>query len=237
MSAAVEDAHPRSQMRLWNRSFMAFVMVPEFPMGAWFAALDRQMAGAPSFFRERPIVVDLSATAGDLDPGAGAIVLEGLETRGLQLVGVLGVDPSVLAGTPWAQLATAQPGRNLTVAADGLPAQALPAAQGSLLIDQPVRSGQSIVFETGDITIVGSVASGAEVIAGGSVHVYGALRGRAIAGLRTGAAARIFCRRLEAELVGIAEIYRSAEHWGAALHGRPAQVFCDRGALTVSALD
>ncbi len=54
----------------------------------------------------------------------------------------------------------------------------------TLLIDQPVRSGQSVVFERGDITVLGSVASGAEVMAGGSVHVYGTLRGRAIAGLR-----------------------------------------------------
>jgi septum site-determining protein MinC len=100
-----------------------------------------------------------------------------------------------------------------------------------------VRSGQSVVHEAGDVIVVGSVASGAEVIAGGSIHIYGALRGRAIAGLRTGEAARIFCRKLEAELVGIDRLHRSAEHWGAALHGRAAQVFCDRGALTLSAFD
>ena len=81
----------------------------------------------------------------------------------------------------------------------------------SLLIDQPVRSGQSIVFEKGDVTIVGSVASGAEVIAGGSIHVYGTLRGRAIAGLAGNTRARIFCRRLEAELLAIDGVYQTAD--------------------------
>ncbi|MBS0492125.1 MAG: septum site-determining protein MinC, partial [Proteobacteria bacterium] len=60
--------------------------------------------------------------------------------------------------------------------------------------------------------------------------------GRAIAGLRTGADARIFCRRLEAELVGVDHLYRTAEHWGADLHGHAVQVRCDRGALRLSAL-
>jgi septum site-determining protein MinC len=107
----------------------------------------------------------------------------------------------------------------------------------SLLVDRPVRSGQSIVFEEGDIIVVGAVASGAEVIAGGSIHVYGALRGRALAGLKTAAGARIFCRRMEAELVGVDQLYRTAEHWGPDLHGRAVQVRCDRGALQISALD
>ncbi len=86
-----------------------------------------------------------------------------------------------------------------------------------------MRSGQSIVFEDGDVTIVGHVGSGAEVIAGGSIHIYGSLRGRAIAGLRTGAAARIFCRKLEAEMVGVDRLYRTAEHWGEGLHGGPSR--------------
>jgi len=87
------------------------------------------------------------------------------------------------------------------------------------------------------VTVVGSVSSGAEVLAGGSIHVYGALRGRAVAGLKTGSDARIFCRRLEAELVGVGQLYRTAEHWGQALHGRTVQVFCDRGSLRLAALD
>ena len=122
----------------------------------------------------------------------------------------------------------------MTAPADApAPAPPLP----SLVVDRPVRSGQSIFFEEGDVTVVGSVSSGAEVLAGGSIHVYGALRGRAIAGLKAGAGARIFCRKLEAELVAVDELYRTAEHWGERLHGCAVQIRHDRGALKLSALD
>jgi septum site-determining protein MinC len=225
-----ETAAP-AEVRFWNRSFTALVMAPEFPMSDWFAALDRQLEGAPDFFRRRPIVVDLSAAAEVDARTAASIVMEGLEARGLWPMGVEGVDPIVLAGTPWARLPVAPRGRDTVLEAPPPPAAA------SLLIERPVRSGQSIVFEAGDVTIVGAVASGAEVVAGGSIHVYGPLRGRAIAGLRAGGEARIFCRRLEAELVGVDRLYRTAEHWGPGLHGRAVQVRCDRGGLRLSALD
>lgn len=228
MIAAAEGARPLPQIRFRNRTFMALVMAPDAPMGDWFAALDRELARAPGFFQGRPVVVDLATALAEGGPVAASVVLDGLEARGLRLAGVDGAEPSLLAGTPWARLAGGLPGRD---------ADAEPAGPSTLLIDRPVRSGQSVVFEGGDVTIVGAVASGAEVIAGGSIHVYGPLRGRAIAGLRAGPEARIFCSRLEAELVGVDRLYRVAEHWGASLHGRPAQVRCDRGALRLSALD
>lgn len=245
LSAAVAEAGAPLEIRFWNRSFMALVLAPEFPMADWFAALDARLATAPAFFASKPIVVDLTsaalavAVAGGDARAAASIVLEGLEARGLKAVGVEGVDPAVLAGTPWAGLSAAPRGRNAPAAPE--PAAevetALELSAGGLLIDRPIRSGQSVVYEAGDVTIVGSVASGAEVIAGGSIHVYGPLRGRAIAGLRAGEGARIFCRRLEAELVGVDRLYRTAEHWGVGLHGRAVQVRCDRGGLRLSALD
>jgi septum site-determining protein MinC len=237
MTAVAKNPRLLPKARFWNRSFMALVVAPDFPIGDWFAGLDRELARAPAFFRGRPLVVDLSAVSAD-GALAVSIVLDGFEARDLRLVGVEGVDASHLAGTPWARLAMGLPGRDLAGGGpDEGPAPDVRPASAALLIDRPVRSGQSIVFEAGDVTIIGAVASGAEVIAGGSIHVYGPLRGRAIAGLRSGPEARIFCSRLEAELVGIDRLYRVAEHWGARLHGRPAQVLCDRGALRLSALD
>ena len=106
-----------------------------------------------------------------------------------------------------------------------------------MLIDQPVRSGQSIVFEKGDVTIVGSVASGAEVIAGGSIHVYGALRGRAIAGLTGNNRARIFCRKLEAELLAIDGVYQTADDMDATLRGKPVQAWLAGEAMMLATLD
>ncbi|HKP78487.1 MAG TPA: septum site-determining protein MinC [Phenylobacterium sp.] len=225
-------------VRIRGRSFMALVLAPEAPFADWFAALDRQLDGAPGFFADRPVVVDLSAVSRVVGAETLPIAMEGLAARGMRIVGAEGISPAQLAGTRWADLPTNLHGRDVSLEASPGRSAAAPAPEpaGSLLIDRPVRSGQSIVFEDGDVIIVGSVASGAEVIAGGSVHIYGPLRGRAIAGLKAGGS-RIFCRKLEAELVGVDQLYRTAENWGPDLHGRAVQVRCDRGALRLSALD
>jgi septum site-determining protein MinC len=107
----------------------------------------------------------------------------------------------------------------------------------SLLVESPIRSGQSIIFPNGDITVLGSVASGAEVVAGGSIHVYGALRGRALAGSMGNARARIFCSKNEAELVSIDGYYRTAEEMDASLRSRPAQCWLENRILAIAALD
>jgi septum site-determining protein MinC len=241
------------KIRVRGRSIMALVIAPEPPFTQWFAALDEQMRTAAGFFSDRPVVADLAAVLEDVGPEVVLVALDGLEARGLRVIGVEGVRPTLLAATRWGRLPTNLHGRDvarepsvdLAVAAAAEPSHATPNAATpndatssapSLLIDRPVRSGQSVVFEEGDVTIVGAVASGAEVIAGGSIHVYGALRGRAIAGLKAGQGARIFCRKLEAEMVGVDRLYRTAEHWGADLHGRAVQVRCDRRELRLSAL-
>jgi septum site-determining protein MinC len=107
----------------------------------------------------------------------------------------------------------------------------------SLLIESPIRSGQSIIFPNGDVTVLGSVASGAEVVAGGSIHVYGALRGRAMAGSMGNPRARIFCSKNEAELVSIDGYYRTAEEMDASLRSRPAQCWLENRVLAIAALD
>ncbi|HEY4029404.1 MAG TPA: septum site-determining protein MinC [Caulobacteraceae bacterium] len=236
-------------VRLRGRNVLALVLAPEFPMSDWFTAFDRQLNAAPGFFADRPIVADLRPALSQGGQQAIGLVLDTLALRDLKLIGVEGVEARQLAGTPWERLATRLHGRDTAVetpeADPDAPSsteadpEAEPAAAGqtSLLIDRPVRSGQSVVFAEGDVTVVGSVSSGAEVLAGGSIHIYGALRGRAIAGLRAGASARIFCRKLEAELVGVDQLYRTAENWGAGLHGRAVQVMCDRGSLRLSAFD
>jgi septum site-determining protein MinC len=232
MSLQAETSSPPG-IQVRGRSFMALVVAPEVPLAAWFTGLDAQLRSAGGLFADRPVVVDLSLAAAE-GRDAVLILLDGLETRGFRIIGLEGASPPLLAGTHWERLPTQLHGRE--VAEVRAPSRTAP-AQGSLLIDGPVRSGQSVVFEAGDVTVVGAIASGAEVIAGGSIHVYGALRGRAIAGVRLGGQARIFCGRMEAEMVGIDRLYRTAEHWGAALQGRPIQVRSDRGALRLSALD
>jgi septum site-determining protein MinC len=105
--------------------------------------------------------------------------------------------------------------------ADSAPAQ--PALHiPSLVIDESVRSGQIIEF-AGDVTVVGSVGSGAEIVAGGSIHVYGTLRGRALAGTAGDPTARIFCHRFQAELLAINGSYRLADNFPAELRDRTVQ--------------
>ena len=105
------------------------------------------------------------------------------------------------------------------------------------MITEPVRSGTQVIFAEGDVTVLGSVASGAEVLAGGTIHVYGALRGRAIAGFGGRPDARVICRRLEAELIAIDGFYLTADDMDASMVGGPAQAFLDGTAITLRALD
>ena len=109
--------------------------------------------------------------------------------------------------------------------------------QTSLLLDGPVRSGQSIVFQDGDVTVLGSVSSGAEIVAGGSIHVYGTLRGRAMAGVNGNSAARIYCQRIEAELVAIDGYYQTADELDASLRSRPAQAWLDGETMRITPLN
>ncbi|OYV42232.1 MAG: septum formation inhibitor MinC [Acidocella sp. 20-57-95] len=229
---------------------MALVVVPEAPLQPWLAALDAQMARSPSFFADRPVIANLSA----IDDGGAELgaVLDALAFRELRIVGLEGIDPAALSGTGWERLPKLSQGRDLRsqiaddrevivpAVAEPDPAAGMIAApqpgRASLLIDRTVRSGQSIVFDEGDITVIGSVSSGAELIAGGSIHVYGSLRGRAIAGLRTGSTARIFCQKLLAELISIDGIYDLAEHWGDKRHGCAVQIRLERDHLKISPL-
>jgi septum site-determining protein MinC len=105
-----------------------------------------------------------------------------------------------------------------------------------LVIRQPVRSGQIIYAERNDVVVLAPVNPGAEVIADGNVHIYAPLRGRVVAGAQGFTDARIFCQRLEAELVAIAGAYMLADDIPAEYRGKPAQVYLEDGHCRVAAL-
>ncbi|MBB6412377.1 septum site-determining protein MinC [Mesorhizobium sangaii] len=109
-------------------------------------------------------------------------------------------------------------------------------ASGTLMIKSPIRSGQAIVHPHGDVIVLGSVASGSEIIAAGSIHVYGTLRGRASAGALGNKGARIFCRRNEAELLAVDGWYVTAEEMEGVSRGKPVQAFLDGDGLRVAPL-
>lgn len=122
------------------------------------------------------------------------------------------------------------------------PVPPAPAASGGArratrVVTEPVRSGQQIYAPDGDLVILNQVGAGAEVAADGCIHVYGILRGRAIAGARGETSARIFCRRFEADLVAVAGVYAVAEQLQGDLRGRPAQVSLADGKLKIEKLE
>ena len=99
---------------------------------------------------------------------------------------------------------------------------------------QPVRSGTQIYARGADLVVTAAVSPGAEIIADGNIHVYGALRGRALAGAAGDVDARIFCSRLEAELVSIAGHYLVSEQLPPEQQGFPVQIALVDGRLTVT---
>jgi septum site-determining protein MinC len=111
------------------------------------------------------------------------------------------------------------------------------ASQPGLVQATPIRSGQQVYADNRDLTVLSAVGAGAEVISDGSIHIYGALRGRALAGAQGYEQARIFCREFHAELVAIAGHYKVSEDIPAALLGKPVQVWLDGDQLRIEALD
>ena len=101
----------------------------------------------------------------------------------------------------------------------------------------PVRSGQQLYAENRDLTVLSTVGAGAEVISDGSIHIYGALRGRALAGARGNADARIFCREFHAELVAVAGHYKVMEEVPKELRGKAVQIWLDQDQLKIAAQD
>ena len=227
------SAAPTGQLvRMRGRSYVAFVFSPVVPIVGWLEEIDATLARSPGFFVGKPVVLDLSAV--DLSQSAIAHLVASLEQRDIRVLGIEGVD-AALVTTSMPPLLTGGRSCMLTQNEPKKP-EAKPKPM-SLLLDSPVRSGQSIVFAEGDVTVVGSVGSSAEIVAGGSIHVYGTLRGRAMAGVNGNSAARIYCQKIEAELLAIDGYYRTAEDIGATLRNRPAQAWLDGDIMRISPLN
>ncbi|MGO4403535.1 septum site-determining protein MinC [Bosea sp. RAF48] len=243
MTGVLTQSRP---IRLKGRSFLALALTPELPFEDWLVRLDDLASRSTGFFMRRPVVLDITGL--DIDRPQLRDLIDRLGTRNVRIMGIEGARPSLLGTDLPPAMADGRPTSDIEApAADegGKPpapesvapaAMAVPQALPSLVVTQPVRSGQSVIFAEGDVTIVGSVASGAEVIAGGSIHVYGTLRGRAMAGTIGNAEARIFCRKLEAELVAIDGYYKTAEDLEPGLHGKAVQFWLEGDTFKVGSL-
>ena len=229
MDAIVEPN--RQLVRLRGRSYLAFVFSPVVPIMEWLEDIDATLSRSPGFFLGKPVVLDLATV--DLSGSAITHLVMSLEKRSIRVLGIEGCEaarlspnmPPLLTGGRHAPIQQVEPEK---------PEVKPPAS--SLLLDSPVRSGQSIVFPDGDVTVVGSVASGAEIVAGGSIHIYGTLRGRAMAGVNGNSSARIYCHKMEAELLAIDGYYQTAEEIPDALRDRPVQALLDGHVMRITLL-
>ncbi len=214
-------------------------------LSAFRQQLDATVAKAPKFFHHTPIVVDLSKVSSSDEPIDFTALLDELRAHSLIPMGVskgnaLQHAAALEAGLP--QLPEGKetsPKSNPTKTPTSeeresyhTPSQNLP----SKLITQPVRSGQQIYAKDADLIVLSSVSNGAELLADGHIHVYGTLRGRALAGVNGNTEARIFCQSLEAELVSIAGYYLLHEDANPLLC-KSAHIFLNGESLVVESLD
>jgi septum site-determining protein MinC len=230
----ISTAEPtRQQVRLRGRSYVAFVFSPVVPIMGWLEEIDATLARSPDFFVGKPVVLDLSAV--ELSQTAITHLVGSIEKRNIRVLGLEGVDAALVTPSLPPLL---KGGRHCMVqSAETEKPAAKPPPPTSLLLDSPVRSGQSVIFTEGDVTILGSVGSGAEIVAGGSIHVYGTLRGRAMAGVNGNSSARIYCQKIEAELLAIDGFYQTAEEFDAALRNRPAQAWLEGDTMRITPLN
>jgi septum site-determining protein MinC len=232
----------RQSLTFRARSYTAFVFTPQPPIADWLAVLDATLERSKGFFAGHPVALDLSAAQLAADEVAGLVA--DLQARNVRVLGIEGVElpagdgrlPPLLRGGRIQDLELPEP----VIAGEAVPVAPTPPKKqdaASLLIDSPVRSGQSVAFIEGDVTVLGSVASGAEIIAGGSIHIYGTLRGQAMAGAAGSRRARIFCHRFEAELLAIGAYYKTADEIEDSLRRGPIQAWLDGNILKISAMN
>ncbi|MFD2052953.1 septum site-determining protein MinC [Mesorhizobium calcicola] len=253
-------------IRFRARSFVAFTLTPEAPLADWLEGLDHWIGNSPGYFAGRPVVLDLNTLKPDvaaIESLVGVLGHRGIRIYAIELDGHTALEPNlppVLVGAKEATTDGLLPGRKARAegtsegnaegrersAPEGRAGKAGASkagesesgheASGTLMIKSPIRSGQAIVHPHGDVIVLGSVASGSEIIAAGSIHVYGTLRGRASAGALGNKGARIFCRRNEAELLAVDGWYVTAEEMEGVSRGKPIQAFLDGDGLRVETL-
>jgi septum site-determining protein MinC len=206
---------------------------------AFDSQLAEQIRRSPRFFLNAPVVLDLKDAAEFAHEAEFAEAREMLRRRTLSLIGVQNATPAQLEAAATTGLASFAPNapqpsrsppREPTRSASPLPAT----AAKTRLVTQPVRSGTQIYARGADLVVTAAVSPGAEIIADGNIHVYGALRGRALAGAAGDVDARIFCSRLEAELVSIAGHYLVNEQLPPEQQGFAVQIALVDERLTVT---
>lgn len=207
------------------------------------AELALRISAAPDLFRRAPLILDLSRLPALPDAEQTRALLDAARSAGMLPVGLSygTAENEQLAQTLnlplFAKFRIAPESSGARADAAQPPSPAASSAAGAGLHHaRPVRSGQQVYARGRDLTVAAAVGSGAEVIADGSIHIYGRLSGRALAGAQGDASARIYCQDFQAELVSIAGHYRVLEDVPANLRGQPVQAWLDGERLVLEKL-
>ncbi len=257
MSSAVPvvDYEPAGELKI-GQVGIANLRIRTLDVDRLADEMRERVARAPKLFARAAVIIDFGGLAGTPDATTARKLVDALRDAGVLPVALAWGSSdneklSVALGLPLlakfraqyervdspAQEPAPEPARKPAAEPAPAPRQAAAAGQPGLIQSAPVRSGQQVYADNRDLTVLSQVGAGAEVIADGSIHIYGPLRGRALAGAQGNEKARIFCRAFHAELVAVAGHYKVLEDIPKELHGKPVQVWLDNEELKIAALD
>lgn len=252
--AVLERPGETPAVQIRGASYTLLVLtLPDPKDQAFYSRLADKIGQAPNFYRLAPVIVDLKDLA-DAPPFNMAEMGRRLRQHSLIPIGVQNGTPEqnkVAVDAGWTVFREGRPAlvevgadgdkraaepqaeaRSETAAAapvDNAPAVAAslsdPSGASAMVVTQPVRSGRQVYAHQGDLVVLATASPGAELLADGHIHVYGPMRGRALAGVSGDTRARIFCRSLEAELVSVAGYWRVRDDIPEDLIGKPVQIF------------
>ncbi|QOW23993.1 septum site-determining protein MinC [Lysobacter sp. H23M47] len=254
--SSVLDYEPAGELKI-GQVGIANLRIRSLDVERLAAEMKDRVQRAPNLFSRAAVVLDFGGLAQMPDTDTARALIDGLRSAGVLPVALaygtteterlaealqLPLLAKFRAQYERADAPATSPAESAPVArkVDTAPAPAASRedAHGPGLVHLPlVRSGQQVYADNRDLTVITGVGAGAEVISDGSVHIYGPLRGRALAGARGNEQARIFCREFHAELVAIAGHYKVLEDIPADLRGRPVQVWLQDGQIHLAALD
>ena len=263
MAATTPDFEQAGELKI-GQVGIANLRIRTLDIDKLVAEMRERVRSAPKLFERAAVILDFGGLTRTPDADAVRTLVSGLQKAGVLPVAIAyGTseieDLSKAAGLPLLakfrasyEPATAVPvgaaSAAKSIAAEPIATEAAPTksaeknsnsaqSEPGLLQSLPVRSGQQVYAQNRDLTVCATVGAGAEVIADGSIHIYGALRGRALAGASGNANARIFCREFHAELVAVAGTYKVLDEIPKNLLGKAVQIWLDKEELKIAALD
>ncbi|MGB9096453.1 septum site-determining protein MinC [Erwinia sp.] len=200
-------------------------------------ALQDKVNQAPAFLKNAPVVLNVASLTSEVN---WRLMQQAVTSTGLHIVGVSGCKDEPLkriinrAGLPL--LSEGKEQKKAVEVIEPVKSVELPPVK-TRVINTPVRSGQQIYAKNCDLIVTNSVSAGAELVADGNIHIYGMMRGRALAGASGDRDCQIFCTSLSAELVSIAGEYWMMDHIPAEFFGKASRLCLRDGALTIQTLN